>query len=95
MADKVLYIVHCVDTEGPLYESTEATFERIYNSFGLEFEPTKEKLNEVQQGIGVPSHLKNAVMDFVSTDRLNYNSNWEQVDLHVGPYTTERMEGNS
>ncbi|MGH6759923.1 hypothetical protein [Bacteroides hominis] len=23
------YIVHAVDTEGPLYESTEATFERL------------------------------------------------------------------
>ena len=25
----IVYLVHCVDTEGPLYESLEATFERI------------------------------------------------------------------
>ena len=25
----IVYIVHAVDTEGPLYESTKATFERL------------------------------------------------------------------
>ena len=35
MEEKIVYIVHCVDTEGPLYESLEATGERIFNTFGL------------------------------------------------------------
>ena len=26
---KTLYLVHAIDTEGPLYESLEATFERL------------------------------------------------------------------
>ena len=28
-SDPVVYIVHYVDAEGPLYESLEATFDRI------------------------------------------------------------------
>jgi hypothetical protein len=27
--DKVVYVVHSIDTEGPLYESLEATFDRL------------------------------------------------------------------
>ena len=29
MTDKIVYIVHAIDTEGPLYESIRANFERI------------------------------------------------------------------
>ena len=27
--EKIVYIVHCIDTEGPLDESLSATFERL------------------------------------------------------------------
>ena len=30
---KIVHIVHCVDTEGPLYESLSAKFERIKDLF--------------------------------------------------------------
>ena len=32
---KIVYIVHAVDTEGPLYESLKAKFEKIKNIFGI------------------------------------------------------------
>lgn len=73
-------LVHCVDTEGPLYESLTATFERIEATFGLDFTPSKEQLTRLQQGLDVPDHLKDRVMDFVSTDRLDYNRSWTEVD---------------
>ena len=31
MNNKELYIVHCVDSEGPLYEDINATFQRVEN----------------------------------------------------------------
>jgi hypothetical protein len=58
MEEKIVYIVHCVDTEGPLYESLEATGERIFNTFGLSYDMTPKKLKMLQQGIGVPDELK-------------------------------------
>jgi hypothetical protein len=31
MTDKIVYVVHCIDTKGTLHESLEATFERLSN----------------------------------------------------------------
>ena len=39
-----VYIVHCVDTEGPLNESLEATFIRVKNVTGVEISPSKDNL---------------------------------------------------
>lgn len=44
-----VYIVHCIDTEGPLYETLEATFERLRNIFEIEIEPTEENLRKLQE----------------------------------------------
>ena len=39
---RIVYIVHCVDTEGPLYESLSAKFERIKDLFGVNIKPTSK-----------------------------------------------------
>lgn len=44
-----VYIVHCIDTEGPLYESLVATFERLKNIFEIDIEPTEENLKKLQE----------------------------------------------
>ena len=36
-----LYVVHCVDTEGPLYEEKSVPFDMIKNIFGLELEQSE------------------------------------------------------
>jgi len=46
--EKILYIVHCIDTEGPLTETLEATFERLYSIFNIKMDPTKENLELLQ-----------------------------------------------
>lgn len=33
--EKVVHVVHCVDAEGPLYESLDAKFDRLENVFGV------------------------------------------------------------
>jgi hypothetical protein len=80
MDEKIVYIVHCVDTEGPLYESLEATGERIFNAFGLSYQLTPQKLEMLQQGIGVPEELKESLINFLAPERLKYNSSWLEVD---------------
>ena len=45
---KDVYIVHCIDTEGPLYESIDASFERLKEIFGIELEATVENLRKIQ-----------------------------------------------
>ena len=46
--NKKLYIVHCVDTEGPLYEPLEATFERLFEIYHIRLAATKENLFKLQ-----------------------------------------------
>lgn len=80
MDDKILYIVHCVDTEGPLFESLQATFERVKRTFGIEMTPSKENLEILRQGVGIHDEIVSFVKEFVSEDRLNYNTDWSMVD---------------
>ena len=48
MKKKNLYIVHCIDTEGPLDEDLYATFERLEHIFHLKFKPSFETLKKLQ-----------------------------------------------
>jgi hypothetical protein len=45
---KVLYIVHCIDTEGPLNETLDATFGRLESIFDIKITPTEENLSLLQ-----------------------------------------------
>lgn len=78
---KKLFLVHCVDTEGPLYESLTATFERVNQTFDFDFKPSTAQLKRLRAGKDLPDKLQAKVMDFVSSDRLNYNSTWTEVDV--------------
>ena len=46
----VLYVVHCVDAEGPLNETLCATFERLKYIFNIDLEPTSDNLKIIQEG---------------------------------------------
>ena len=48
MKKPVLHIVHCIDTEGPLDEDIQATFERLDYIFGIKLKPTRENLIALQ-----------------------------------------------
>ena len=52
MTKKPVYIVHCIDTEGPLYESVDVTFERLRSIFHLDLEPSADLLRRLQAGDG-------------------------------------------
>jgi hypothetical protein len=76
---KILYLVHCVDTEGPLYESLEATSQRLKSTFGLDIDiATQADLEAVKNGAGVPDKIKDQVSEFMS--RICDNEPWDQLD---------------
>jgi len=75
-----VYVVHCIDTEGPLYESLPATFERLRDLFGLELEPRKETLAQLQAGAIDLEGLEAAVQKVVDPQLLEYNDTWDKVD---------------
>ena len=78
---KEIYIVHAVDTEGPLYESLDATFVRLYQLFNLKFKNhTLRQLKRIQEGKDIPLNVnKNSVKKAISPHLLNYNKNWKEI----------------
>ena len=56
---KKVFIVHAVDTEGPLYESSKATFERANELLNLKIKSqNKNSLEKLRKGIGYKGELK-------------------------------------
>ena len=67
-----VYVVHCIDSEGPLYESLGATFQRIKEIFNIEMRPTKKNLEKLQQ--------KKEIFKVFHPVFLNYNDDWNKID---------------
>lgn len=75
-----VYIVHCLDTEGPLFESVEATFDRLRAIFHLDLEPSLALLRRLQSGEVDLGGLEAAVQKVVAPQLLAYNDTWDKVD---------------
>jgi hypothetical protein len=74
-------IVHAIDTEGPLYESIEAKFDRLADLFDVKgIEPTLSNLKRLQEGeidLGERTH---AVREMLRTHRANTLGTWTEVE---------------
>ena len=75
-----VYVVHCVDTEGPLRESVEATFERLKAIFGIDLEPSVALLRQLQAGEVETGGLEQAVRKVVDPHLLDSNDTWDKID---------------
>tara|TARA_B110000858_G_C17806917_1_gene478573 strand:+ start:715 stop:2076 length:1362 start_codon:yes stop_codon:yes gene_type:complete len=77
---KKVYVVHCIDSEGPLHESLEATFERIKHIFHLDLKPSKELLKDLQEGKVDLNGIEESVKMTLDPHLLNYNNTWDKVE---------------
>lgn len=84
-----VYVVHCIDTEGPLYESVEATFERLKAIFQLDLDPSIAMLRRLQAGKVDLGGLESTVQKVVAPHLLAYNDSWDKVDTMLGELLSE------
>jgi len=77
---QTLYVVHCVDTEGPLHESLDATFDRIRSAFGRDLPATPETLAALRRGEIDLGGREDLARVMLSEHLLAYNDTWDQVD---------------
>ena len=77
---KILHVVHCIDTEGPLDETLSATFERLESIFGIKLPPTTENLNLLQNKSVDLGGLEDEVARCFVPKLLKYNSNWLEIE---------------
>ena len=77
---KIVYIVHCIDTEGPLYESLQAKFDRIKEVFGVKIKPTSKNLRRLREKKISLNGNEEKVANLLSGHLTNYNDTWKKID---------------
>jgi hypothetical protein len=75
-----MHVVHCVDTEGPLRESLDATFERLRAMYGLDFDTDPMTLRRLQAQEIDLNGLETEVARTLAPDLLAYNDSWAAID---------------
>jgi len=78
--DNTVYIVHAIDTEGPLYESLTATFERLEDIFGIQLPPSYENLRRLRHREIPLEGKEDAVALLLDPALINYNDTWDKID---------------
>jgi len=87
--DHTVYIVHCTDAEGPLYESLEATFQRLADIFGITLPPSRDTLRKLQRGEMDLGGLEQDVARVVHPRLITYNDTWDKVDAMLERITSK------
>jgi len=76
-----VYICHAVDTEGPLNETLEGTFNRIYEQLGVRLQPTKGNLKKIREKSMPLDGKEDAAAELVRENMIDtYLSSWDQID---------------
>ena len=92
MSKKIVYIVHAVDTEGPLYESLDAKFERLEELFGVkDVARTEENFCRLQNGKIDLGGREKDVMAVFSGHLMNYNDSWDKIDTMLAKLMSENF----
>ena len=88
---KILHIVHCIDTEGPLKETLKSTFQRVNDTFGLKLKPSLSNLKKLQMKKMKLGNLDKNISTFISRSNLNYNTNLKMLKRMLGNILSEKF----
>jgi hypothetical protein len=83
MKNGIIFIVHHIDTEGPLCEPLEEIFIRLQNITGVDLKLpfTRNNLIRLQNGeIEMNSDLKKEVQKIVAPHLISFKENWNEID---------------
>lgn len=89
-------VVHCVDTEGPLDESIEATFERLEEIFGVSVSPSQHNLRLMQEKRAsfIPNEHVEAVARAFSEPLLDYKRDWDALEFALDHFFSPEYRSN-
>ena len=88
-AEKVVYIVHAVDTEGPLYESLTASFARLKEIFGHRILPSPENLVKLKNKEIDLNGDEEKVAQVLADEKTTTHASWDQIDQMLDEITSD------
>ncbi len=92
---KIVNILHAVDTEGPLFESTQAKFDRLSDLFGITgIEPTLQNLTKLQNQEIKLGGIEKSVARVLSSHLTTYNDTWDKIDLMLERVSTPQFRNS-
>jgi hypothetical protein len=84
MSSGVVYIVHHIDTEGPLCEPTSEVFKRVESTLGIKIDlfPSRDNLNKLQNGYydNIDLNISKEIKKILDPHLINFKSSWAEVD---------------
>ncbi|WP_110558851.1 hypothetical protein [Helicobacter cinaedi] len=95
MKKPIVYVVHCIDTEGPLYQSTQAICELLQSTFKIKVS-SQDEILALQKGdfshlagggATLDSKAKEAIQTFLDPHLLHSHGSWEQIDVMLESIT--------
>lgn len=89
--NKIVHLVHCIDTEGPLKESLNQTFDRLYNIYGIRLKPSRENLIKIQNKKFKFNGLENEISNTFKAGLLNYNDTWSKINKMLTKITNNKF----
>lgn len=91
MKEKVVYIVYCIDAEGPLYESLAATFKRLHSMFNIKMQASRKNLKRLQNmEIDLGDRGKSVAL-MLDEHMLSYNETWDKIDTMLHEVLDEKF----
>lgn len=89
MNEKVLYICHCVDAEGPLCESPEETIGRINYIFRTDFEPSEAVIEKLRREEVKLDGLEKKIAQALNRRLTTFLGTWDQIDAMLEKVTSQ------
>ncbi|HEF7931707.1 hypothetical protein [Campylobacter jejuni] len=95
MKSPIVYIVHCVDTEGPLYQNCEILFDMIEKLFNVKIESTLENLKQLRDGTHKIYQSKDinkeAIQTFLDPQLNDSHGSWNEIDNMLKKITSREF----
>jgi len=88
-----VFVVHCIDTEGPLHEPLSDTFKRLNSIFNIVIEPTLDNLKKLQNNEIDLGGLESSVQKVVNPKLLDYLDTWDKIDEMLDEILSENFRG--
>jgi hypothetical protein len=89
----VVYIVHHVDTEGPMCEPVPEIFKRLENTLGIKLDiiPNNANLIKLQNGnVDLNDIYKAEIKKIIDPQLISFKENWKDIDEMLSRITTKK-----